>query len=192
LENVGRTLAECAEIISWDEKRLAQCRAVIAYGSDETLQKIRAALPSGVRFAGYGHKLSVGIIFQEALERENSSELLERVKRDVEPFRLQGCLSPQILYVEDSGFTRWPELEAVVDVSPKIKPFAQRADVFQEMEKFTPYLSCVGYAGSDEKGMFLERELRDHENVRICELGDMQRPPLTWRNGGVQLANLLN
>jgi len=192
LEEIDPVLAEQDAVVSWDEKLLQESHAVVAYGSDETLQQIRSQALPGARFAGYGHKLSVGIIFQEALEESSTDALLDRARRDAEPFRLQGCLSPQILYVEDPQFNRWPELEIVVDVMPKIKPFTQWADVLRELGKFTPYLSCVGYAGSSERGAFLERELRGSLVSRVCPLGEMQRPPLSWPNSGIDLANLLH
>ena len=192
LSEIDPDLAEKVEIVSWDLDRISACGAVIAYGSDETLQAIRSKLPSGVRFAGYGHKLSVGIIFEEALADGLSDELLERVRADAEPFRLQGCLSPQILYVENEHPVRWPALKATLDVSPKIRPFTEWENLRPELAKLSPYLSCVGYAGRPEKEEFLENELRDLKIRRVCPLGRMQRPPLSWRNGGIFLPDLLN
>jgi hypothetical protein len=189
LEAADPALAGCVEVVGWDENRLKDCQTVVAYGSDETLQKIRAQLPPGVKFVGYGHKLSVGVLFKADMD---SKDLLGRVLRDVEPFRLQGCLSPQILYVEDPSFTRWRELEAMVEVMPKIRPFTQASDVLKEMAKFSPHLSCVGVSGSPDRLTFLERELKGTSASRVCPLGNMQRPPLSWKNGGIDLADLLN
>jgi hypothetical protein len=134
----------------------------------------------------------VGIIFEEALADGLSEELLERVRADAEPFRLQGCLSPQILYIESAHPLRWPALKATLDVPPKIRPFAEWEDLRQKLAKFSPYLSCVGYAGRPEKEQFLENELWDLKISRVCPLGQMQRPPLSWRNGGIFLPDLLN
>ncbi len=192
LEEVDPDASQQVEIVSWDEKKLFESSAVVAYGSDETVQKIRSMLAPNVRFAGYGHKLSVGIIFQEALERAEREELLARIRSDAEPFRLQGCLSPQILYIESNEWSRWPELEAVLDAAPKIRPFAQWANVQKELGKYTPYLSCVGYAGAPERETFLAQELQPCAISRVCPMGQMQRPPLSWQNGGINLADLLN
>jgi hypothetical protein len=87
---------------------------------------------------------------------------------------------------------RWLALEAVLDVAPKIRPFEKWTNVLEAVEKFSPYLSCVGYAGSADRGPFLERELAHQDGLRICPIGEMQRPPLSWRNGGIDLADLLN
>jgi hypothetical protein len=184
--------AERVEIVSWDVKRLQKCQAVIAYGSNETLEKIRTLLPKGVRFAGYGHKLSVGIIFEEALDPAASGVLLDDVRQAAEPFRMQGCLSPQILYIENGTRTRWPELEATLDAVPKIKSFTEWNNVAAELGTFTPYLSCVGYAGAPEREPFLIEALRPYTVSRVCPIRLMQRPPLTWQNGGIDLVNLLN
>jgi len=192
LREIDPTLAKHVDIVSWEEKHIRQSQVVVAYGSDETLQKIRSELPANLPFAAFGHQLSVGIIFQEALEINAMEALLERARLDVDPFRLQGCLSPQILYVQDPRFTRWPELEAAVDVAPKIRPFTEWEDVLRELKKFTPYLSCVGYAGSEERKDFLEQELDSVKVSRFCPLGEMQRPPLSWRNGGIFLPDLLH
>jgi hypothetical protein len=192
LEQVDSKLAQRVEISALPDSWLLKCRVVVAYGSDETLQKIRSIIPADVRFAGYGHKLSVGIIFEEALNEGLSDELLERVRQDAEPVRLQGCLSPQILYVESPHPLRWPALEASVDAAPKIKPFTEWENLRQELAKFSPYLSCVGFAGAPEKQEFLENELRDLQVSRVCPLGEMQRPPLSWRNGGIFIPDLLH
>ncbi len=192
IEEIDSSLAKSVEVVDWDERLLHDCQAVVAYGSDETLVKIRSKLPSGMRFAGYGHKLSVAVIFQEALEASRSEELLDTVRRDAEPFRLRGCLSPQVLYIQNPQWIRWPDLEALVDISPKIRPFKRWDEVRQELSKFVPFLSCVGYAGSSEHGDFLKRELRNHGISRICPVGEMQHPSLSWPNGGIDLVNLLH
>jgi hypothetical protein len=192
LAEVDDALGRKVDLTSWDQKTLSTVAAVVAYGSDETLCAIRSELPPGLPFAGYGHKLSVGIIFQEALNAGFSDDLLDRVRRDTEPFRLQGCLSPQILYVQGSGPSRWPELEASVEVAPKIRAFEAWESLRMELAKFAPYLSCVGYAGSPDKEEFLQNELWDLNISRVSPLGQMQRPPLSWRNGGIFLPDLLH
>ncbi len=192
LDLVDPGLSRRVDIRAWDENKLRDFPAVIAYGSDETLQKIRSLLAPGTRFAGYGHKLSVGIIFEEAMKEASSEALLANIQKDAEPFRLQGCLSPQILYVQNPSSMRWPELEAVLDVSPRVRPFKEWDTLYPELGKFTPYLSCVGYAGPEEQKAFLIEKLTPYHVSRVCPMGEMQRPPLSWQNGGINLVNLLN
>lgn len=192
LDLVDPELSGRVDIGAWDENKLRDFPAVIAYGSDETLQKIRSLLAPGTRFAGYGHKLSVGVIFEEAMKEASSEALLAAIQKDAEPFRLQGCLSPQILYVQNPRGLHWPELEAVLDASPRVRPFQKWDDLYPELGKFTPYLSCVGYAGPEAQGPFLEEALEPYHVSRVCPIGEMQRPPLSWQNGGINLVNLLN
>jgi hypothetical protein len=192
IAHINPRLAEHVEIVPWNENRLMDYQAVIAYGSDETLQEIKLKLSPPTVFIGYGHKLSVGIIFQEAVSHGLSEALLERVRRDAEPFRLQGCLSPQILYMEDAHITRWPALDSSLDVAPKIKALAQWGQILNDLIKFKPYLSCAGFAGHPNRAQFLERELKGLGVSRICPIGEMQRPPLSWQNGGLLLPDLLH
>lgn len=191
LQHIDPALAAKVEITSWKDETVKRIDAVVAYGSDETLKKIRTELPASIPLIGYGHKLGVAIIFEEALDGHDQ-DLFNRIRRDAEPFRLQGCLSPQILYVENFSFPLEHDLKMSLDVAPKIKLFVDWPEVRQALEKFDPYLSCIGFAGSQERGLFLECELRNPARVRICPIGEMQRPPLTWQNGGINLMDLLN
>jgi hypothetical protein len=191
LEKIDPALGQPVRIVSWDEKNLSQYHAVAAYGSDETLQKIKAVLPPDILFAGFGHKLSVGIVFEEALG-EDKATWLEKIVADATAFRLQGCLSPQILYMENYQDSRWIELDTRLDVAPKIRPFTNWVELKETLRKFVPYLSAVGYAGGKDRESQIAEDFSEFELSRVCPLGEMQRPPLTWRNGGVDWSNLLH
>ena len=192
LEMASPELASQVDIVAWDENKLRACEAVVAYGADETLDKIRKVLRPGTRFAGYGHKLSIGILFEEALGTEAHEQLLSDIREAADPFRLQGCLSPQILYLQTPRSSLRSELEATLDVAPRVVSFEAWPSLSKELEKFNPYLSCVGYAGEKEREAMLARELSACQVSRVCPIGQMQRPPLSWQNGGIDLVNLLN
>src|SRR5258708_78154 len=134
LNEINPDISSRVEMRSWDEKTSKDIDAVVAYGSDETLQEIRKRLPSNVRFAGYGHKLSLGIIFKEVW-RNSSEDIVQLVRRDAEPFELQGCLSPQILFVESPGRLLEQELKAFMVAVPKIRSFSHWPAVRSELEK---------------------------------------------------------
>lgn len=67
---------------------------VHAYGADETIAAIGAALPAGVRLVGHGHGLGVAVIGRGA---RDAAALLAA---DVVPFDQRGCVSPRIAFVE--------------------------------------------------------------------------------------------
>lgn len=70
---------------------------VIAYGSDETLARIRAALPEGVSFAGYGH--GFGVAWVSLTGTDDIADVARAVAMDVSLYDQHGCLSPQTVFV---------------------------------------------------------------------------------------------
>lgn len=67
--------------------------AVFAYGSDETLEAVRASLPSGVVFHAHGAGIGVAVVDSS----HASEEAARALARDVVPFEQRGCLSPRSL-----------------------------------------------------------------------------------------------
>lgn len=82
---------------------LAAANAVIVYGSDETIAAVRARVVPGTVFIGHGHKVSFGVVWEDA---EFSS--CAGAARDASLFDQQGCLSPHVFYVRETepGFVR--------------------------------------------------------------------------------------
>ncbi len=80
----------------------AEADCVVATGSDETLAAIRQKLPPAARFVGYGTQVSFGYVTREALER-HAHAVAEQAAADVTAWNQRGCLSPHVIYVEDSG-----------------------------------------------------------------------------------------
>ena len=184
-------LGEKIQIVRWQDDLLQRYEAVVAYGTDETLAALKPKLNPGTRFVGYGHKFSVGIIWKEALTPENLPDALAQVQSAVEPFDLQGCLSPQIIYLEGGDPRVLEPLTSQVRVMPKIKRFDSWLDLQHELESFQKHLSSLGMAGP--MGRFAEI-YSDVENLgisRVCAFGEMQQPPMTWRNGGISLVEAL-
>ncbi len=191
IERVDPDLADRIEIVAWDESRLAEMTAVVAYGRDETLAQIREKLPAHIPLIGYGHKISVAIIWKEALAGPHRSMLFDQARKDIEPFQLQGCLSPQVLYVEGGSEADWQALRSQVPVMPRVRPFERWESVREELSGLRPHLSCLGYAGPSSRFDPWREDLLRLGFSRICPLGEMQRPPLAWRNGGISLVECL-
>jgi hypothetical protein len=112
LYRLDSKLGACLEIAEWkgghaklEETLFSEAALVTATGDDDTLRSIRDRLPIGVRFVGYGHKVSFGFIAHEALSGFSSHKLIARAADDVIAWNQLGCLSPHIFYVEMGGAT---------------------------------------------------------------------------------------
>jgi acyl-CoA reductase-like NAD-dependent aldehyde dehydrogenase len=73
--------------------------AVIAYGSDRSIDAIRRLVPPGTPFLGHGSRISFALICREAATVETARQLA----RDVAWYDQQGCVSPQIAFIERGG-----------------------------------------------------------------------------------------
>lgn len=104
-------VAEALAVTHWqggseelEQGLLAEVEAVIAYGSDATLQSLHSRLPLHARFLGYGHRISFTAIGRELLGSESAAhEAARQAAYDLCVFDQQGCYSPQAIYVEAGG-----------------------------------------------------------------------------------------
>ncbi|MBI4573398.1 MAG: acyl-CoA reductase [candidate division NC10 bacterium] len=110
IASVDSRLAAAVAILPWtggdaavEAAAFAVSEAVIAYGSDDSIESIRSRVPPGVRFVGHGHRLSLAVIGREAMDPGRVASLAERVAHDVSLFDQQGCVSPHVVYVERGG-----------------------------------------------------------------------------------------
>jgi hypothetical protein len=106
LAEVDPELATSLSVVIWpggqtalEDVAFSRADVVIASGSEQTLAAIRPRVRG--RFIGYGHKVSFGIIAKEALG--DAAEVARQAAHDVMLFDQQGCLSPQLIYVEQGG-----------------------------------------------------------------------------------------
>jgi hypothetical protein len=77
---------------------LARADAVVAFGRDETLRAIRARCGAGTRFAGFGHRASIGRLTHDDAAALDGA-LAERIARDALLYDGEGCLSLHALFV---------------------------------------------------------------------------------------------
>ena len=73
---------------------LQESKAWIVFGSDQTISHFQRRLPSGIVFEAHAHRISLGIVFDDA--RGDSAPL---AAADVARFNQKGCLSPHDFYV---------------------------------------------------------------------------------------------
>lgn len=78
--------------------------AVVAFGRDESLARIRGGLRPDSRFVAFGTRASAGYIAREDLSSlESARRLAEAAARDIVLYDSEGCLSLHVLFVEDGG-----------------------------------------------------------------------------------------
>lgn len=79
--------------------------AVVVYGSDHTCAEVRRQLPPGVQAIEHGHGLGVGVLAASANSDDDTLDALATAfALDVAAYDQRGCLSPQVVYVEDNGW----------------------------------------------------------------------------------------
>lgn len=111
LASVDPELGACLRVVHWpggraDLENAAFGRAdlVVASGSDASLASIRGRLGADTRFIGYGHKLSFGLVTKAGLAGRGALAHWSRAAAyDVAVYDQLGCLSPQLVYVEEGG-----------------------------------------------------------------------------------------
>lgn len=254
IQDIDPNLGACLSIVSWpggnaELEDLAYGRAdiVVASGSDASLAAIRKRTRG--QFIGYGHKVSFSLVTRESLT--DAQELAHKAAYDVALYDQQGCLSPQLIYVEEggavtpqefasllaTGLAHWqtelprgpvpPEVstairrvrdeaewqalaekDVVLHASPngtdwtvvydadptfaqsplyrtiRVKPLRNIAQLGGILETWRPYLEAVGVAAGPERLATLAGTLGALGVSRVCPIGTMQLPPLSWRHGG--------
>jgi len=113
-------IKDALAIVWWRGGEHAQCQPllnaaelVVAYGSDQSLQSLKASLPYATRFLGYGHKLSFALLSKRSMNRAQIDHWVARAAWDVIAHDKGGCYSPHLFFVQMGGA-----------ISPK--EFAQR------------------------------------------------------------------
>jgi len=233
--------------------------AVIAYGSDASIENIRGRVPGGVRFVGHGHRVSLAVVGREALDPGSLRDLAERLAYDVSLFDQQGCVSPHVIYVERGGAvppeglaeglagamaafeqamprgrlaveeasaiqqarteaelrelreepvrlfgspggTAWTVIyeddqtfvPSCLNRVVRVKPLADIGELPNLVRPISRYLQTVGAAMSRERRDRLAALLAPLGVCRVCSVGEMPHPPLSWHHdGGFSLLLLL-
>ena len=254
LAGVDPELANCLAMVTWlggqaelEDAAFSRADLVLASGADESLSAIRARVRG--KFIGYGHKVSFSVLGKEVLS--DAQALAQRAAYDVVLFDQQGCLSPQLVYVEEGGavtpreFTallaqaleRWQTIlprgrvtleesvaiqrvrdesewqalagknvalytspgsttwtvmyqaDPVFIPSPlrrtvRVKPLASLAQLEPILDRWRPYLEAAAVAVDPPRLLEIGELLGRAGVSRICPIGTMQTPPLSWRHGG--------
>ena len=110
LAEVHPPLGECLAIVWWKGGDAGSAAAVfgeadtvLAYGGDAAIAQVRAQVPVGARFLGYGHKLGFGLVGRAALDTQRAPATARLAAHDIVRYEQQGCYSPHHFYVERGG-----------------------------------------------------------------------------------------
>ena len=116
LAGIDPALADALAVVYWpggsrehEDAALAHADVVTVYGSDETVREIRARTPITARLVPYHHRVSVGVVGREALAPSRVERTAAQVAEAVALFDQRGCVSPQVIYVEEGGACAPPE-----------------------------------------------------------------------------------
>jgi hypothetical protein len=112
------------------------------------------------------------------------------IRRSV--FEIRASQSAETRLWTSSGTTAWTvvfEAEPVFSLSCGhrfifVKPAPSLTEVLRQAEMQRGKISTVGLAATEDRAPVLVRELARWGVTRVCPLGEMQNPPLTWRHDG--------
>lgn len=111
-------------------------------------------------------------------------------RRDV--FRLRAAASDETRLWCSEGSTAWTvvfEADARFQISclhrfVHVKAVNDIADALHHADAVRDHVSTVGLAAPDDRAAEIARALAGWGATRVCPLGRMQHPPLTWRHDG--------
>jgi hypothetical protein len=248
-------LGRCVAAVYWpggsrdvEDVVFAEADVVEAAGSDEAIAAIAPRVRG--RFVGHGSRISFALVGREVAADEAALGAAARgIAEDVSIWDQQGCLSPQVVFVEAespldldraaTGLARaldewtavlpprrlspdetaavlhfrheaeWaglgrggralfgPALTWCVVVEPapalrptclyrtlRVQPVDDLAAVIHCLAPMRPWLEAAGVAISASRRVEAETALRRAGVHRVCAVGAMQRPDLTWAPGG--------
>lgn len=101
LAAIDADLAACIGIVSIDRrdeaglKGLLASECIVSSGADATIEAVQAQLSGDQRFVGYGHRFSIAVLADSALDSEHA----RLVALDVSLWDQLGCMSPVEIYV---------------------------------------------------------------------------------------------
>jgi hypothetical protein len=110
LREESEVFRKCLAVAYWDgdkerigDKILDKAGVVVVYGSQETIRSIRNQIPKTTDLVAYGQRLGVGLVGREALSEMEALQTAQKVAMSISTFDQKGCVSPQVLYVEQGG-----------------------------------------------------------------------------------------
>jgi len=105
-------LARAAAVRYWrreeggelEEEGLRRAERIVVYGGEQTIEHIRTRVPRTTPLVAFPHRISMGAIARETLDdRRSALDLAHAAARAIALFERRGCVSPQLLWIEEGG-----------------------------------------------------------------------------------------
>ena len=122
---------------------LSTAGAVVVFGADETVAHFRSLIIPPQKFLGYGHRVSLALVFHDPDFQSVASAAL-----DASLFDQQGCLSPHSIYVadrpEEYAARLAIEMERVQLAHPRSPLTLSEAAAISEIRETTRFRAALG------------------------------------------------
>ncbi len=96
---------------------LERADAIVVFGNDDTIRQFRALVRPDQAFVAHGHKLSLGIVFDDP-----KFASVRGAARDASLFDQLGCLSPHVFYVANDPFSYAVQLAGEMEIFEAKEP----------------------------------------------------------------------
>jgi len=182
-EDISKTVSQAADdVIAWDQNGCLSPHVFYveergAIESDEFAKRLAVELANRESSAPRG-KISVAESAAIAARR-SMYETLAAHRGDSKLWASQGSTAWTVVFEHETRF-RFSPLNRFI----YIKPVPDVAAVLPGVDEIHGKVSTVGIAATPEKLPELARQFARWGVTRICPLGQMQNPPLTWRHDG--------
>ena len=181
-ESIGRAVAELAiDVAMWDQ---LGCLSPVALYCDDAdggrSDRIAAALAEALSEAeARWPRGRIERVPAAAVARERSeAEMRAATGR---PVRLYASEGTRWTVVREDDTERRP---APLHRFLRVVPVAGPAALLDALRAYAPHLASVGIAGFGSASDSIARSLAELGASRICPVGGMQCPPLSWRHEG--------
>jgi len=176
LDDLARRLAR--DVALWDQLGCLSPLAAVVVGKDAGADAFAEALAHAL--AEIEGPLPRGAVDKAAAAR------IAFERSDAEMRRAAGR-RVSVHTGAESGFTVIREDEPTLRPAPghrfiRVAPVADEADAIDALRPLGPQLAAVGMAGFGPDSKLLARHFAALGASRVCALGRMQAPPLTWHH----------
>jgi len=144
-----------------EEAALQRADRVVVYGGFEAVEEVRGRIPVTTPLVAYHHRVSVGVVGRGRLGSGGESrEIAAKAARAVAAYEQRGCVSPQVIWVEEGG-----------DVNPEAWAELLAKEMARGVDELPPGPTDPGLAGRIHQ-LRGEAELREaaghgHRGVRL-------------------------